>query len=103
VYAGVLITALGLLEMGTTCVVDISQSNHTPEHSDALVKALQDAGIRAVCAYSRGAGAQADYPGGALKFRDKHCSTTDQLLTVALATSIDPKTFLFAREHDLRS
>ena len=103
VYAGVLITALALLDMGTTSVVDISQSNHTPEHSDALVKALQDAGIRAVCAYSRGIGPQADYPGGVLKFRERHFSSTDQLLTVALATSIDPKTFLFAREHDLRS
>jgi 5-methylthioadenosine/S-adenosylhomocysteine deaminase len=54
VYAGVLVTALALIEMGTTAVVDISQSNHTQEHSDALVKALQDAGIRAVCAFSRG-------------------------------------------------
>ena len=103
VHAGVLITALGLLEMGTTSVVDISQSNHTPEHSDALVQALKDAGIRAVCAYSRGMGPQADYPGGVLKFRDKHFSSADQLLTVALATSVDPKTFEFARQHNLRS
>jgi len=103
VHAGVLITALALIDMGTTGVVDISQSNHTPEHSDALVQALKDAGIRAVCAYSRGMGDRADYPGGVLKFRDKHFSATDQLLTVALATSVDPKTFVFAREHGLRS
>jgi 5-methylthioadenosine/S-adenosylhomocysteine deaminase len=38
-----------------------------------------------------------------LGFRQKHFSSTDQLLTVALATSIDPKTFVFAREHGLRS
>jgi 5-methylthioadenosine/S-adenosylhomocysteine deaminase len=51
-YAGVLITALGLMDMGTTTIVDISQVSHTPEHSDACIKALQDAGIRAVYAYS---------------------------------------------------
>src|SRR5262249_41034435 len=33
-YAGVLMTALGMIEMGTTTVVDISQVSHTPEHSD---------------------------------------------------------------------
>ncbi|MGZ3284517.1 MAG: amidohydrolase family protein, partial [Xanthobacteraceae bacterium] len=34
-YAGVLITALGMIDMGTTTAVDTSQVSHTPEHSDA--------------------------------------------------------------------
>ena len=54
-YIGMLATALGMIDMGTTGVVDVSQVNNTPEHSDALIKALQDSGIRAVFGYSAGA------------------------------------------------
>ncbi len=43
-YIGMLATALGLINMGTTGVVDVSQVNNTPEHSDALINAL--AGFR---------------------------------------------------------
>ena len=53
-YVGMLATALGMIDMGTTGVVDVSQVNNSPEHSDALIKALQDAGIRAVFGYSAG-------------------------------------------------
>jgi 5-methylthioadenosine/S-adenosylhomocysteine deaminase len=40
VHAGVLMTALGLIDMGTTTIVDLSQVSHSPEHSDACVAAL---------------------------------------------------------------
>src|SRR6202011_3164994 len=40
-YAGMLVTALGFIDMGTTAIVDISQVSHTPEHSDACIRALQ--------------------------------------------------------------
>ena len=62
VYAGVLITALGFIDMGTTAIIDLSQISHTPEHSDACISALQDAGIRAVYGYSRGAGREQQWP-----------------------------------------
>jgi hypothetical protein len=39
-YAGVLVTALGFIDMGTTTIVDLSQVSHTPEHSDACISAL---------------------------------------------------------------
>jgi 5-methylthioadenosine/S-adenosylhomocysteine deaminase len=39
-YVGMLATALGLIEMGTTGVIDVSQVNNTPEHSDALIHAV---------------------------------------------------------------
>ena len=61
-YAGILVTALGMIDTGTTAMVDISQVSHTPEHSDACVRALQQSGIRAVFAYHRGAGPAAQYP-----------------------------------------
>src|SRR5262249_1139806 len=62
VYACVLITALGFIDMGTTSIIDLSQISHTPEHSDACIRALQDSGIRAVYGYSRGAGAAMQWP-----------------------------------------
>src|SRR5262249_57540709 len=61
-YAGMLSTALALLDMGTTTMVDLSQVNHSPEHTDALIQALRDAGTRAVFGYSRGAGPRPQYP-----------------------------------------
>src|SRR5262249_23043954 len=103
VLAGVLVTALGMIEMGTTTMVDISQSNHTPEHSDALLAALQHAGIRTVYAYSRGYGPSPKYPQDAARLRQTYFSSEDQLLTLALATSTDAKTFEYARQAGLQS
>ncbi|RKH80107.1 hypothetical protein D7X99_22970 [Corallococcus sp. AB032C] len=54
VYASVLLGALSQLDAGVTTVVDTSQVIHTPEHSDALVQALKDAGRRAVFAFGTG-------------------------------------------------
>ena len=59
-YIGMLATALGMIDMGTTGVIDVSQVNNTPEHSDALIKALQDAGIRAMFGYSAGVAGRRD-------------------------------------------
>jgi len=103
VHAGVLVTALGMIAMGTTAVVDTSQTSHSPEHSDALVAAFKDAGIRAVVAYSPGAGAQAQYPQDVLRLRRSYFGSPDQLLTLALGVSRDPRLFTFARENDLRT
>ena len=63
-YAGVLVTALGMIDMGTTTAVDTSQVSHTPEHSDACIRALQESGIRAVYAYWRGSGPDMRIPAG---------------------------------------
>ncbi len=103
VYAGALVTALGMIEMGTTAVVDTSQINHSPEHSDALVHAFQEAGIRTICAYSRGTGPASQYPKDVVRLRRVYFNSEDQLLTLALATTTDPKTFAYARELGLRS
>jgi 5-methylthioadenosine/S-adenosylhomocysteine deaminase len=103
VFAGVLMTALGMIDMGTTAMVDLSQSNHTPEHTDALIAALKEAGIRTVCAYSRGDGPGSQYPQDAERLRRTYFSSEDQLLTLALSTHTDPKTFQYAREAGLRA
>ena len=97
-YAGVLITALGLMDMGTTTIVDISQVSHSPEHSNACIEALKDSGIRAVYAYYRGAGPATQYPQDIKRLQRTYFSTKDQLLTLALGTSIDAKLYALARE-----
>jgi cytosine/adenosine deaminase-related metal-dependent hydrolase len=97
-YAGELITALGMIEMGTTAIVDISQVSHTPEHSNACVRALQDAGIRAVFSYHRGAGPRARYPQDITRLQQAYFSSKDQLLTLALTTGLDAKLYAVARE-----
>ena len=98
VYAGVLITALGFIEMGTTAIIDLSQISHTPEHSDACIKALQDAGIRAVYGYSRGAGAAMQWPQDIARLQKTYFSSKDQLLTLALGASLEAKVLAAARE-----
>ncbi len=97
-YAGVLITALGLMDMGTTTIVDISQVSHTPEHSDACIHALQDSGIRAVYAYYRGAGTATQFPQDIGRIQRTYFNAKDQLLTLALGTSADAKLYALARE-----
>jgi 5-methylthioadenosine/S-adenosylhomocysteine deaminase len=97
-YAGELITALGMIEMGTTAIVDISQVSHTPEHSNACIRALQDAGIRAVFSYHRGAGPRARYPQDITRLQQAYFSSKDQLLTLALTTGLDAKLYAVARE-----
>jgi 5-methylthioadenosine/S-adenosylhomocysteine deaminase len=98
VYAGVLITALGFIDMGTTSIVDLSQISHTPEHSDACISALKDSGIRAVFGYSRGIGPRAQYPQDIARLQKTYFSSTDQLLTLALGVERDAKLFAAARE-----
>ena len=97
VHAGVLATALAMLDMGTTSIVDLSQISHSPEHSDANIAALRDAGIRAVFAYSRGASPGTQYPQDIGRLQRSYFSTRDQLLTLAMAVSTDPSTFMAAR------
>jgi 5-methylthioadenosine/S-adenosylhomocysteine deaminase len=102
VYAGTLISALGMIDMGTTAAVDTSQVNHTPEHSDAGIRALQESGLRVVYAYSRGAGAGTRYPQDIIRLRETYFTSDDQLLTLALGASLDRRLFAIAREIGVR-
>lgn len=102
VYIGTLISALGMIDMGTTCAVDTSQVNHTPEHSEAGIKALKDSGIRGVYAYSRGAGDKHKYPDDVSRLAITHFSASDQLLSIALAGTLIPAQFEAARRANVR-
>ena len=53
VYIGNLVGALDQINSGVTTLFDWCHIVNTPDHADAAVDALQDAGIRAVFAYGR--------------------------------------------------
>lgn len=97
-YTGVLLSALGFIEMGTTAIVDISQCSHTPEHSDAMIRALNEAGIRAVYSYHRGAGDKQQYPQDIKRLQKAHFSSRDQLVTLALTANLNANVYSLARE-----
>jgi hypothetical protein len=78
--------------------VDTSQVNHTPEHSDAAIRAHQESGLRVVYAYSRGTGPRAQYPRDIVRLRRTVFSSQDQLLTLALGANLDATIFRYARE-----
>jgi cytosine/adenosine deaminase-related metal-dependent hydrolase len=92
-----------MIDMGTTTIVDIAQISHSPAHSDACVRGLQESGIRAVHAYSRGAGPNARYPQDIARLQRTYFNSRDQLLTLAMAVSTDPSTLRAARDAGVRA
>ncbi len=95
-YIGDLLSAWSALDAGFTTVLDWSHVQNTPDHADAIVRALQETGIRAVFAYGfpelAGRPWWADeaahkYPGDIKRLRGRYFSSDDQLLTLALAAS----------------
>ena len=52
---GDLVSALGALNAGVTTVLDWSHIGNSPEHTDAAIAGLREAGVRAVYAYGGGA------------------------------------------------
>ncbi|MEU8825171.1 amidohydrolase family protein [Streptomyces sp. NPDC048636] len=51
VYLGNRLGALDALNAGVTTLLDFSHCNNTPEHADAAITGLRDAGLRAVFGY----------------------------------------------------
>jgi 5-methylthioadenosine/S-adenosylhomocysteine deaminase len=95
VYASNLAGALECINAGITTLVDWSHINNTPDHPDAGIRGLQEAGIRAQYAYGSANTSLADYwfestitiPADDVKrVRDTYFSSGDGLLTMALAT-----------------
>ncbi|KAB2340008.1 amidohydrolase family protein [Actinomadura rudentiformis] len=95
VYASNLAGALECLNAGITTLVDWSHINNTPEHPDAAIRGLQEAGIRAQYAYGSANTSLADYwfesklvipKDDVARIRSTYFSSGDGLLTMALAT-----------------
>ncbi|MGD1876823.1 MAG: amidohydrolase family protein [Kiloniellaceae bacterium] len=88
VYINELYGSIAQMDAGVTTVMDVSQIHHSPEHSDAAIEGLRDAGRRAVFGYFEGWGDRARYPGDATRIRQQHFSSDDQLLTMVMGGEI---------------
>ncbi len=93
VYAGNYVGALEALEAGVTTILDFSHCNNTPEHADAAIQGLRDAGIRAMFAYGYYPAPTAEPVfteheqrlADARRIRERHLSSEDALVTMGVA------------------
>jgi cytosine/adenosine deaminase-related metal-dependent hydrolase len=115
-YVANLLGALDALDSGITTLYDWSHNNNSPEHSDASVQGLKDAGMRGVFGYGN---SNAEwFPPSSLptnyddfrRVRKQHFSSDDQLVTMAMASrgpqfatlDITEQDFKVAREMGVR-
>jgi len=85
-YVGTLVTMLSALNGGITTVCDNSHNSRSPDHSDAAVQALLDAGIRGVHASGPPTFGQWDqqWPSDVHRLRETFFASDDQLVTLRL-------------------
>jgi cytosine/adenosine deaminase-related metal-dependent hydrolase len=98
-HAGDLVSALGAINAGVTTVLDWSHIGNSPEHSDAAIAALKESGIRSVYAFGGGSpGPRNQFPQDIRRLRRQYFSSSDQLLTLAMATTTDAAAWAVARD-----
>jgi 5-methylthioadenosine/S-adenosylhomocysteine deaminase len=101
-YAG----ALEALNAGITTLLDWSHINNTPEHPDAAIQGLKDAGIRAIYAHGVPTGgewwafSELEHPEDIRRIRDTYFSSNDGLITLALAARAPGNTNFEVAKHD---
>lgn len=88
VYINELFGGIAQLDAGVTTVMDVSQIHHSPEHSDAAIEGLRDAGRRGVFGYFEGYGDRLQYPADARRIREQYFSSDDQLMTMVMGGEI---------------
>jgi cytosine/adenosine deaminase-related metal-dependent hydrolase len=93
-YIAELVSCLSEISQGITTGTDTSQANHSPEHTDAMIKGLMESGRRMVFAYSGGTnrGGAFEFPGamndttkGIGRIAKTHFNSKDQLVTLGFA------------------
>jgi 5-methylthioadenosine/S-adenosylhomocysteine deaminase len=103
-YIGNLITALGCIDAGITCIIDNSHNSRSAAHSDAAVQALLDSGIRAV--HASGAPQREpwdhQFPQDLERLQKRFFSSDDQLVTLRMFSGLDRENYRFARKLGLR-
>ncbi|HUB95009.1 MAG TPA: amidohydrolase family protein [Stellaceae bacterium] len=103
-YVGNLITALGCIDAGVTCIIDNSHNARSAAHSDAAVEALIDSGIRGVHASGAPSAGTWDHqwPQDLARLQKKYFSSTDQLVTLRMFSGPSRDNWAFARKLGLR-
>jgi len=110
VYISELFGGLSQLDDGVTTVHDVSQIHHSPQHSDAAIKALFDTGRRAAFGYFESAGGVPGnlYPSDASRIKTQWFSSNDQLVHMIMGGEVylgDPTTqasWTLGRQLDLQ-
>jgi 5-methylthioadenosine/S-adenosylhomocysteine deaminase len=101
-YAG----ALEALNAGVTTLLDWSHINNTPDHSDAAIQGLKDAGIRAIYAHGVPTGGEwwsfsdLNHPEDIRRIRETYFSSDDGLLTLAMAARQPGNSNFDVAKHD---
>ena len=103
-YVGGMITALGCIDAGITCVIDNSHNARSAAHSDAAVEALIDSGIRGVHASGAPQAGNWDHqwPQDLARLQKKYFTSNDQLVTLRMFSAPDKDNWQFARRLGLR-
>src|SRR6476469_1238857 len=106
VYIANLMGALEAINAGITTLLDWSHVNNTPEHSDAAVAGLTEAGIRAIYAHGVPVGgdwwaySSHEHPEDIRRIRKTYFQSDDQLLTLAMAARAPGNTTPEVATHD---
>jgi cytosine/adenosine deaminase-related metal-dependent hydrolase/ribose/xylose/arabinose/galactoside ABC-type transport system permease subunit len=101
-YIGDLVSALGAIDAGITTLLDWSHIQGSPAHTDAVIQALKDSGLRAVFAYGFPWWGKWEerQPSWFVRAATEHFGTKDQMLTLALAAPGPEFTeFEVSRDH----
>ena len=101
-YIGDLVSALGAIDAGITTLLDWSHIQGSPAHTDAVIQALKDSGLRSVFAYGFPWWGKWEerQPSWFVRAATEHFSTKDQMLTLALAAPGPEFTdFEVSRDH----
>jgi cytosine/adenosine deaminase-related metal-dependent hydrolase len=107
-YVGDLVSMLGAIDSGVTCVLDFSHNSRSAAHSDAVFRAYRDAGIRAVHTSAPPNAGEWDgqWPQDLVRLREEHCPGVGGLATLRMGIDlrrVRPATELmeFARANGL--
>ncbi|MCI0711952.1 MAG: amidohydrolase family protein [Chloroflexi bacterium] len=86
-YVGNLVSTLGAIDAGITCLLDWSHIQASPDHTDAIIDALRASGMRAVFAYGFPWWGkwEPNQPGWFIRAAKTHFASNHQLLSLALA------------------
>ena len=103
-YVGNMVTALGCIDAGITCIIDNSHNSRSPAHSDAAIQALFDAGIRAVHASGAPQSGNWDHqwPQDLERLQKQFFASDDQLVTLRMFSGLDRANWALARRLGLR-
>ena len=101
-YVGDLISALGAIDAGITTLLDWSHIQGSPAHTDAVIQALRDSGMRAVFAYGFPWWGKWEerQPSWFVRAANEHFSNGNGMLSLALAAPGPEFTdFEVSRDH----